>query len=228
MNLKRAATLKWLVFLFFPLLYILPPVRSQINEISGLLLSADFDGLKQFILSFGVWAPLVSMALMILQALVSPLPSLVIILANAWIFGWLPGAVYSWLGSMAGAALSFALARWYGHPPVEKLVGGGKLKNIDTFLSRHGAYAVLIARLTPAFSFDLVSYAAGLTGISPRTFLWSTAVGQTPAIVLYSFLGHDLSKGLLHILWAVPISLLLVLLGLSLKQWLAKPADHKP
>lgn len=228
MNIKRDATLKWLVFLFFPLLYILPPVRSHINEISGMLLSADFDGIKQFILSFGIWAPLVSIALMILQAIVSPLPSLVIILANAWIFGWLQGAIYSWLGSMAGAVLCFAMARWYGRPPVEKLVGGGKLKNIDTFLSRNGAYAVLIARLTPVFSFDLISYAAGLTGISPRTFLWSTAVGQTPAIVLYSFLGHDLSKGILHILWAVPISLLLVLLGCSVKQWLSKPADHKP
>jgi uncharacterized membrane protein YdjX (TVP38/TMEM64 family) len=214
--------LKWLGVLSPLLLYFVPTVRIHINEIGILLFSADFNSLKQYILSFGILAPVVSIALMMFQALLAPLPSLVLVLANAWAFGWAWGAFYSWLGGMLGSALCFLVARWYGRPAVEKLFGRHNVDKVDAFFRNYGQYAILVARLTPIFSFDLISYAAGLTAIDIGTFLWATAIGQLPAIILYSMLGENLSNGASHLLWAVPIVILLVLLGIGIKHWFAR------
>ncbi len=50
-------------------------------------------------------------------------------------------------------------------------------------------YAVLIARLVPILSFDVISFAAGLTRMGFWGFLIATAVGAAPATFVYSYLG---------------------------------------
>ena len=59
----------------------------------------DFEGLRQFILSYGFWAPVASIALMAIQSLVPFVPGIIITITNAWIFGWQDGAFYSWVGA---------------------------------------------------------------------------------------------------------------------------------
>lgn len=215
----HAKSLKWVGLLVLPILYFMPPIHRYINSLVLIMLSADFESLKVFILSFGIWSPAISIGLMMLQAIIAPLPALVLVLANAWAFGWFWGAFYSWLGGILGAVLCFYIARWYGRPAVEKLFGAPKVARVDIFFRKYGKYAVFIARLTPILSFDLISYAAGLTAISLGAFLWATALGQLPAVILYSVLGNNLSQGVLHLLWAIPIVMLLVLLGFGVRQW---------
>lgn len=48
---------------------------------------------------------------------------------------------------------------------------------------------MLVTRLVPFFSFDLVSYAAGLTGIRFSRFMLATMAGEIPAVALYSWVG---------------------------------------
>jgi uncharacterized membrane protein YdjX (TVP38/TMEM64 family) len=54
---------------------------------------------------------------------------------------------------------------------------------------RWGAYAILGARLVPVVSFDIISYAAGLTRMGFWRFMLATAVGMAPATFIYSYLG---------------------------------------
>lgn len=219
MKQTDTACFKWFALLMLPLLYFIPPFHGYINFLIKLLLSADLGKIRHFILSFGVWAPIISILLMMFQAIIAPLPALVLVLANAWAFGWLWGAVYSWLGGIFGATLCFYIARWYGRPAVERIFGTAKVAKVDNFFLKYGKFAVLVARLTPILSFDLISYSAGLTAIGLGSFLWATALGQLPAVILYSLLGNNLSKGAFHLLWAIPIVILLVLLGIGVKQW---------
>jgi uncharacterized membrane protein YdjX (TVP38/TMEM64 family) len=111
-----------------------------------------------------------------------------------------------------GALLDFLLARWYGRPLIEKIVSQKLLDSIDGFLTKHGALAIFITRLTPVFPFKVISYAAGLTAVSPFKFAAATAVGQTPVIVLYSFLGQNLGHNTSAVLGAT-FFLLVVALG---------------
>ncbi len=188
--------------------FFVPGVQEFVATGIGYLHHRDFEGLRAFILSYGLWAPLTSIALMTVQSMVPLVPGLAITITNAWIFGWEHGALYSWIGAMAGATLDFGIARWYGRPFVERFVRAKYLDLTDQFFKRHGVLAVFVTRLTPVVPFKVISYGAGLTAITFRQYALATGVGQTPAIVLYSFLGQHLTRG---IRWAILITTVLIL-----------------
>lgn len=171
----------------------LPGVQQFTSEGISYLRCRNFEGLRQFILSYGIWAPLTSIALMTLQSMVPLVPGIIITITNAWIFGWQSGALYSWTGALLGAGLDFGVARWYGRPVVERFINIKYLKLTDAFFKRHGIMAVFITRLIPIIPFKVISYGAGLTKLTLWKFAVATAIGQTPAIVLYSILGQNLS-----------------------------------
>jgi len=156
----------------------------------------DFEGLRHFILSYGLWAPLVSIALMVIQSLVPFVPGLVITITNAWIFGWQYGALYSWIGALLSAILDFGMARWYGHFVVERFINIKYLNMTDIFLQRYGLLTVFITRLIPIIPFKVVSYGAGLMTMSLWKFVIATAIGQAPAIILYSILGQNITHNI--------------------------------
>ncbi len=192
------------------------PVRSTIEQLFFLFSLCDVDTIKGYILSFGIWAPLISFALMLFQSLIAPLPAFLITFANAAIFGWIFGALLSWASAMAGAALCFGIARYFGREVTEKLTSKMALGEVDRFFKQHGKYTILIARLLPFVSFDIVSYAAGLTSMSFRSFFWATGIGQLPATLIYSYAGGMLSGNsrtfVLGLLSLFAFSVLIVLL----------------
>ncbi len=166
-------------------------VRGETNRAVSLLTAGDIGGVRDFILSFGAWAPIVSPLLMILQALAAPLPAFVIGFANGLAFGAFWGGMLSLVSATAAAALSFGLARALGRTAVQGLVGKAGLESADRWFARHGVYAVLVARLVPLVSFDVISYAAGLTKMGFWGFLGATVLGMAPATFLYSYLGEQ-------------------------------------
>lgn len=175
------------------LLFTCPQSRSYFFELISLFQSLDIEKIKEYILSFGVLAPLISFALMVFQAIVAPLPAFLITFANATLFGWVYGAALSWVSAMVGALLCFYIAKFLGRDVVEKLTSKMALESVDAFFEKHGVYAILIARLLPFISFDVVSYAAGLTSMRLSSFLLATGVGQLPATLVYSYVGEMLS-----------------------------------
>lgn len=175
------------------LIFICPQSRNYFFELVGLFQSLDIDKIKEYILSFGVLAPLISFLLMVFQAILAPLPAFLITFANATLFGWVYGAVLSWASAMVGALLCFYIAQFLGRDVVEKLTSKMALESVDAFFERHGVYAILIARLLPFISFDVVSYAAGLTSMKLRSFLVATGIGQLPATLVYSYVGGMLT-----------------------------------
>lgn len=174
------------------LYYTADPVRQAVNQSIFIISMVNVPAAREYILSFGIWAPIVSFLLMILQSLLAPLPAFIITFANAGLFGWVKGAILSWTSAMAGAALCYAIARLYGRSLVEKLTSRNALKEVDVFFERYGKWAVLIARLLPFVSFDIVSYAAGLTAMGFWEFFWATGLGQLPATIIYSYVGDML------------------------------------
>ena len=159
------------------------------------LVKLDMVGLKEYILSFGILGPVVSFLLMILQSVAAPLPAFVITFANAAVFGWVYGAILSWTSAMAGAAICFYIAKFLGRNTVENLTSKFALDDVDKFFAKYGKHTILIARLLPFMSFDLVSYAAGLTSMSFSSFFIATGIGQLPATIVYSYVGGMLTGG---------------------------------
>ena len=178
------------------LVYILvPPVNSSINRVMKMFASGDFDVVREFVASYGAYAALASFLLMIFQSVAAPLPAFLLTLANANLFGWWQGAILSWSSAMAGAAVCFFIARILGRDAAERLTSKAGIAQIDTFFEKYGRNTILICRLLPFISFDIVSYAAGLTSMSFGSFFLATGIGQLPATIVYSYVGGMLTGG---------------------------------
>ncbi len=173
----------------------IPAVNAVVNSVVKMFSSGDFTVVREFVASYGAYAAIVSFLLMIFQSVAAPLPAFLITFANANLFGWWKGAILSWSSAMAGAALCFFIARILGRDVVEKLTSKAGLKQIDDFFEKHGRMSILIARLLPFISFDIVSYAAGLTSMSFGSFFVATGIGQFPATIIYSYVGGMLTGG---------------------------------
>ncbi|MGB4313112.1 MAG: VTT domain-containing protein, partial [Natronincolaceae bacterium] len=103
-----------------------------------------------------------------------------------------------------------------GRDAVEKLTSKVGLESVDEFFKKYGRQSILIARLLPFMSFDLVSYAAGLTSMAFIPFFIATGIGQLPATIVYSYVGGMLTGGAqllvtgLLILFAISIFIALI------------------
>lgn len=187
----------------------------------------DLASLKEYLLAWGAWAPIISAAIMILQSVVAPLPAFIVTVTNGWLFGAFWGTLLSWSSAMAGAMLCFYIARGFGRPAAERFVNKKAMTFIDGFFHRYGSNSVLIARLIPIVSFDAVSYAAGLTPITFFGFIVATGIGQLPATIVYSWLGQNISTSAKIGLWAVAGVAALLVLGFTVKKAMEKRIDVK-
>lgn len=175
--------------------YLIPSVKTSVNEVLGMFASGDFTVVKDFVASYGAYAAVISFLLMIFQSVAAPLPAFLLTFANANLFGWWQGAILSWSSAMAGAAVCFLIARILGRDVAEKLTSKAGLQQIDGFFEKYGKNTILVCRLLPFVSFDLVSYAAGLTSMSFASFFVATGIGQLPATIVYSYVGGMLTGG---------------------------------
>lgn len=219
---KKLLLLKGMILIIVIIMVLNKPFQIAIKEIFFILSSLNVDIVRGYILSFGIWAPVVSSLLMIFQSIVAPLPAFMITFANAGLFGWVNGAILSWVSSMIGASICFWLSKKLGRNFIEKLSSKFALDSIDMFFNKHGKYAVIIARLLPFISFDIVSYGAGLTSMKFGSFIVATGIGQLPATIIYSYVGGMLTGGTKKLVFG-----LLILFAISTLVFLIKKISNE-
>jgi uncharacterized membrane protein YdjX (TVP38/TMEM64 family) len=145
----------------------------------------DREDVAGWIEGFGILGPLVFIALLASTIIFSPLPSVPVDIAGGLAFGVIPGTVYVIIGSMIGATVNFYLARGLGRHFVERKIGKQAMGQVDEIAERAGPKLIFLMRLIPLFSFDWVSYAAGLTTISYRAYALASMLGSLlPAIAI--------------------------------------------
>lgn len=207
-----------IIIILLALYFFVSSVNATVNNIVNMFATGDFGVVREFIEKFGIYAMLVSVGLMIFQSLMAPLPAFLITFANANLFGWWQGAILSWVSSMIGAALCFIIARILGRDLVVKLTSKTGLEKVDNFFERYGKHSILIARLLPFISFDIISYGAGLTSMGFLSFFIATGLGQLPATIIYSYVGGMLTGGAQIFVTALMILFALMILGILIKK----------
>lgn len=101
------------------------------------------------------------------------------------VFGFWKGAALLIAGDVLGGVVSFLLARHFGRPLVERMIGNdrGMLTKAISLMSTTRGY--VIARLCFISLPELASYGAGLTRIRFIPFvLIYTSIGMIPSLVL--------------------------------------------
>jgi uncharacterized membrane protein YdjX (TVP38/TMEM64 family) len=73
---------------------------------------------------------------------------------------------------------------------VERRLGvDSRLAEMDEAIGREGGRIVFLLRLSPAFPFNVLNYALGLTQVRFRDYLMASAVGMAPGTFLYVYAG---------------------------------------
>lgn len=143
--------------------------------------------IKDYIQSFGIWAPLIYVGILSLLPLLL-FPDSVLVMAGGMIFGLFKGTILTSIGSLIGATIAFYLARALGQQVIKKIIK----KDLVIFKDKSkmsGFFLILILRLIPLFPFKIVSYSAGLSDVKYKDFAMATTIGSLPGILVYTNLG---------------------------------------
>ncbi len=163
--------------------------RGELVTAWDLLRAGEPDALTEWLLGYGVWAPLVSGLLQLATSIFPPGPSFLLGIANAMLYGAVLGGLLTFVTALLAAAVCFGIARVVGRPGVEALVSPERLARVDGFMARRGVLTVFVARLIPFINPDVVSYVAGVTGLRWVPFLLAVGAGAVPSTILYSIVG---------------------------------------
>lgn len=147
--------------------------------------------IENLVESAGVLAPALFVIVYVIAS-VLVFPGAVLTAAGGVLFGTWWGTVLAVIGASLGAAAAFEIGRWLGRDQVER-IAGDRISRFDDWLGRRGFTAVLYVRLIPVFPFNLLNYAAGVTGVRRRDYLIATAVGIIPGTFAYAALGGNLT-----------------------------------
>ena len=142
----------------------------------------------QWVDGLGVWGPVVFIAGYAL-ATVAFVPGALLTLAAGAIFGLAYGTLWVFVGATVGASSAFLIGRYAARGAVERrLEGRAKFQAIDQAVGRQGLKIVFLMRLSPAFPYNLLNYALGLTKVRFTDYLIA-CLGMIPGTFLYVYYG---------------------------------------
>jgi len=154
----------------------------------------DRETLEALVARSGIWGPVLIIGLMTVAVVASPIPSAPIALAAGAAYGHLWGTVQVVVGAELGALIAFGLARALGRDALRRLFGD----RVDAgLLGSQNAltWTVFASRLMPFVSFDMISYAAGLSSLHAWRFALATLAGIVPASFLLAHIGIEAASG---------------------------------
>ena len=175
---------------------------ALVIQIGGLLLASailflssqypvlDWIGdARKHIESLGLWSGIVyPVAYAICNVLL--LPGGVLSIGGGFLFGLWWGFLIVLVGNLLGAAAAFCIARCLGRRRIERLINNSRrLRLIDHAIERHGWKIVVLSQLNPLAPSSLLNYLYGLTRVPLLRCLGWVALGQTPGLFLYVFIG---------------------------------------
>ena len=138
--------------------------------------------------------PLPGLFLTFIKSFVPPLPTILIVGANAAIYGMWLGFLYSWIGLVAGCLVTFLiirkiassafLQRWERKPKVQRAM---------VWARRNGFSFVFLLSMLPVGPFVIINMAAGLSRMSIRSFIVAVALGKGIMVFCVSYIGTHIS-----------------------------------
>ena len=169
------------------------------------------QSLQAAIAQAGIWGPLVYIAVIAVSVVISQIPGAPMAIAAGTLWHPLLAGAYTVAGGFSGALIAYWLGSGMGQPLVKAITG--KTLNI-TMPEREGAigWVIFTTRLLPIFSFDLVSYGAGMMGLSWPIYASATFFGMVPSTLMLTYLGDSFQPSA-SVLGAIAAVLCLLFVG---------------
>ncbi len=112
---------------------------------------------------------------------------------GGFLFGVLPGLLYSTVAATIGSLISFLffrhfLGRWLQTRYADKLA------KFNANMARYGFSFILILHFASIIPFSVINILVALTNVPILTFIWTTFVGVLPSLLVFSFMGRELGR----------------------------------
>lgn len=215
--------------IIFAVLFILVFVALIFGPLSDQVSNLSSESISDWVNAVGVWGPILIVVLMVAAIVATPIPSAPIALAAGAAYGHTFGTIYIVIGAELGALIAFGLARFLGRDVFARWMGDkvhtGWLgsQNLLTF-------TVFASRLMPFISFDIVSYAAGLSPLHFWRFAVATLAGIIPASFVLAHFGNEAVSGQPgRAAWAaigLGVMTLAPLIFVAVRDWRRKQISH--
>lgn len=140
----------------------------------------------------GLWGPLVYVGLYTLRPLIL-FPSTLLTLAGGFVFGPVPGVLYTILASNLSSAVAYLVGRYFGQGLFKEDGSNSLIQRYAARLRANSFETVLIMRFI-FLPYDLVTYVAGFLRIRFLPFLLATALGSIPGTIAFVGFGAAVER----------------------------------
>ena len=120
-------------------------------------------------------------------------PITVLILATALVFGPWMGTVYSFVGCLIGAIVTYAIGYFLGRDFIQKLTGP-KWQAVERKINQTGVLAVATLRAIPIAPFTVINIISGAFQVPIRDYLLGSMIGLAPGIIVTNLFAHQLES----------------------------------
>jgi uncharacterized membrane protein YdjX (TVP38/TMEM64 family) len=186
-------------------------------------LFSDREQIRLLISSFGTSAPPVFMLIQILQVIFAPVPGEATGFIGGYLFGTLPGFIYSSIGLTVGSWLNFVIGRFLGERYVRRRIPAHQFQKIDGLVKRQGVILLFILFLFPGFPKDYLCLALGVSTLPMKIFILLAGIGRMPGTFALSLQGEFLYEQnyvLLGVIFAACLILAVLCYGFREKIYL--------
>ena len=163
---------------------------------SNLTAGERVASLKAYFQSYGLLAPFVYMLFVVVEVVVAPIPGLMLYAPGGLIFGPFWGGLFAIIGNTLGAGLASALGRRANsglkHTRIGRLLETDPMDELSRQMVQRGGWLIFTLRLNPLTSTDMISYAAGFSGIRIVHTMTATGLGVAPMCFAQSWLSDNL------------------------------------
>lgn len=189
--------------------FIIPEFQQFLKQTYEVLTSDDKQRISAWVNELGWWGPISIIIIMVLQMFLLIIPSPLLMVVAVLAYGPVWGALISIIAVMCSATVGYWIGRYLGIVTVHKLIGGKKEKQMEYYVERYGAWAIIITRLAPLLSNDAISLVGGIIRMSYWKFIAATLAGITPLSILIAYFGENNDRLKSGLIWTSLISLVL-------------------
>lgn len=149
---------------------------------------ASPEALQQYLIQFGMMAPLIFMVIQITQVVFPIIPGGLTCVAGVLCFGPVWGFVYNYVSISVGSCINFLLIRKFGKPLLIRLSSPRLYQKYVGWLDKGERFDTMfaIAIFLPVAPDDFLCMLAGLTKMTFKKFVMIIAVCKPCSIFLYS------------------------------------------
>lgn len=177
---------------------------------------------------FGIFAPVVFVALQVIQVVIAIIPGGPVPIIGGMLFGEFAALILCLVGFFLGTALVYYLVQWLGRPMVDRFVTEKHFQKFDFLMEGKRLEAlVFLVFFLPGLPKDALTYLVSFNSkIKPMRLFILTTLGRTPATILTVYVGGNIWDGnfkAASILILVMVAL--AILGLWIKRYIDKRAE---